>query len=55
MAIITMDEIFEKKYLLDFLQNKIEQANETEINSQNMDALKSYKEKKSKIKKIFKK
>ena len=50
-----MDEMMERKKLYDFLNEKIEKADEVEINSQNTNMLKTYREKKSKIKKLFNK
>ena len=55
IAIISMDEMMERKKLYDFLNEKIEKADEVEINSQNTNMLKKYREKKSKIKKLFNK
>ena len=55
IAIISMDEMMERKKLYDFLNEKIEKADEVEINSQNTNMLKAYREKKSKIKKLFNK
>ena len=40
-----MDEMMERKKLYDFLNEKIEKADEVEINSQNTNMLKTYREK----------
>ena len=55
MAAIAMEEIEERKNLFDFLEKKIEQAGEDELNNQNTAILNYYKEKKSVFKKMFKK
>ena len=55
MAAIAMEEIEERKNLFDFLEKKIEQAGEDELNNQNTTILNYYNEKKSVFKKMFKK